>query len=907
MINSILRRILYFRFYRIEPRASVLILLIVLASLSLSSHSAFAQTGTGSTVCYLENDGTCVEGTDHWGNPMTNCCGGGSGGGGGGGGSCANPGAMFDHSSSGGGGTSQWMGCTDCSYIGEQRLISYYNCDIPPCGSPPPTYSRDQMINELKSTISASGGNVNAYVYDVASGYGTCPSPGCDAYFTQEFGLAYACPGASCTQGSETDTQACGGGRTGNMTRTRTTNTGGVCGSYGTWSAWNESSCATPSTPTPPCPGQWGPEEENSYFDGWVNEGPYMCNQTGRCPTTDMTQPSSNGGYTFCCSRSTSTLAFGKHWVCSGGPSCTQSTETENQTCSGGRLGNMTRTRTKDTGNVCGAYGAWSSWNESSCSCPSGTWNGSSCVADSCDEGQEWQTQACTGGRSGTMSRWRTTNVTGDCGAYGHWRAWDESSCSCPSGTAWNGSSCATVCTQSTETETAACSAGRDGTMTRTRTKDTGNVCGAYGSWSGWSESSCSCPWGSVWNGSGCAAMADGVCGSSNGGAFGTAPNSGLCNAGTASGVSGSGPWNWTCSGINGGKSASCSAERTCAEAIETGTQACGGGRNGSMTRTRTVNIGNSCGVYGEWGAWSESACSCPSGYIWKDSSCVAIVDGACGSAAGNTFFDDNAPSSGLCNKGTVANVEKSGEHNWVWTCVGENSGSTASCSANRKCTPGKDQKNQVCNYGNRGGPLEFALRDTNVGQVCGTFGPWGPWNEEACRLDGLPSAPTNARCPTSANLDAGLINSTYGNDAPIPARHPRRMQTVAELGDEQRCVLEERPITACFNRPGNITSIERSILKLQTNNTNDAQRSNLYCTEDTSCKVPVQGICGPAHGQLGTSAPSSNLCARGTPTAVTGTGPWKWTCEGQFNGASASCETAVQPPTPVPVSGMCH
>lgn len=857
MINSILRRIIYFRFFGIEPSAAVLIFLIALATLFLSSHSAFAQTGTGSTVCYLESDGTCVEGTDHWGNPMTNCCGGPepietycckT--------NCNMPGATKD---------SGWSAVFASSYSDAssqcQALTDAYDCEEPGMTKTTDT-SADSSL--------CSGG------------------------------------GPTCTQGSETDTQACGGGRTGNMTRTRTTNTGGVCGSYGSWSAWNESSCVTPSTPTPPCPGQWGPEDENSYFDGWVGDGPYMCNQTGRCPTTDMTQPSSNGGYTFCCSRSTSTLAFGKQWVCSG-PSCTQSTETENQACSGGRSGTMSRTRTKDTGNVCGSYGAWSAWNEGSCSCPSGTWNGSTCVADSCDEGQEWQTQACTGGRSGTMSRWRTTNVTGDCGAYGHWRDWDESSCSCPSGTAWNGSSCAPTCTQSTETESAACSAGRDGTMTRTRTKDTGNVCGAYGAWSGWNEASCSCPWGSVWNGSGCAAMANGACGSANGGAFGAAPSSGLCSAGTASGVSGAGPWTWTCSGVNGGTTASCSAERTCAEAIETGTQACGGGRSGYMTRTRTVNTGNSCGVYGEWGAWSESACSCPSGYIWKDSSCVAIVDGACGSAAGGTFFDSDAPSSGLCSKGTAVDVKQSGEHNWVWTCVGENSGSTASCSANRKCTPGIDEERQACGYGNNGSPsvYEFKRRNTNVGQVCGSFGPWGPWNEEACRLLGQPSAPTNALCPTSSNLAANRINSTYQNDAPIPSRHPRREQNVSGIGN--RCVLEERAIQACFNRSGNITSIERSILKPQTSNTNDAQRSNLYCTEDTSCMVPVQGQCGSSHGELGTSAPSSGLCDRGTPTPVTGTGPWKWTCEGQFNGASASCEMTVQPPTPVPVSGMCH
>ena len=50
------------------------------------------------------------------------------------------------------------------------------------------------------------------------------------------------------------------------------------------------------------------------------------------------------------------------------------------------------------------------------------------------------------------------------------------------------------------------------------------------------------------------------VCGSANGQTLSAVPTSGLCNAGTATLVSGTGPWTWTCSGIYGGTNASCSA-----------------------------------------------------------------------------------------------------------------------------------------------------------------------------------------------------------------------------------------------------------------------------------------------------------------------------------------------------------
>ncbi|MDR0650755.1 MAG: hypothetical protein LBG59_05135 [Candidatus Peribacteria bacterium] len=54
----------------------------------------------------------------------------------------------------------------------------------------------------------------------------------------------------------------------------------------------------------------------------------------------------------------------------------------------------------------------------------------------------------------------------------------------------------------------------------------------------------------------------NGVCGSANGTNITAAPTSNLCSVGTASTVSGSGPWTWTCAGLNGGTNASCSANK---------------------------------------------------------------------------------------------------------------------------------------------------------------------------------------------------------------------------------------------------------------------------------------------------------------------------------------------------------
>jgi len=54
--------------------------------------------------------------------------------------------------------------------------------------------------------------------------------------------------------------------------------------------------------------------------------------------------------------------------------------------------------------------------------------------------------------------------------------------------------------------------------------------------------------------------LVNGVCGSADGSSFYTKPTTNLCSVGTASGVSGSGPWSWTCSALCGGTTGSCSA-----------------------------------------------------------------------------------------------------------------------------------------------------------------------------------------------------------------------------------------------------------------------------------------------------------------------------------------------------------
>ena len=56
-------------------------------------------------------------------------------------------------------------------------------------------------------------------------------------------------------------------------------------------------------------------------------------------------------------------------------------------------------------------------------------------------------------------------------------------------------------------------------------------------------------------------------------------------------------------------------------------------------------------------------------------------------------------------------------------------------------------------------------------------------------------------------------------------------------------------------------------------------------------------GTCGSANGTSISTAPSgSSLCAAGTPTAISGTGPWYWSCYGTGGGTNAACSATLKP-----------
>jgi hypothetical protein len=63
-----------------------------------------------------------------------------------------------------------------------------------------------------------------------------------------------------------------------------------------------------------------------------------------------------------------------------------------------------------------------------------------------------------------------------------------------------------------------------------------------------------------------------------------------------------------------------------------------------------------------------------------------------------------------------------------------------------------------------------------------------------------------------------------------------------------------------------------------------------------TSTVVNSNNACGPASGTTAASAPTKGLCARGTASAVIGTGPFTWSCSDPSTSTVAICSAHLSP-----------
>ena len=125
--------------------------------------------------------------------------------------------------------------------------------------------------------------------------------------------------------------------------------------------------------------------------------------------------------------------------------------------------------------------------------------------------------------------------------------------------------------------------------------------------------------------------MGNGTCGSSNGLTLTAAPTATLCSMGSASAVTGSGPWSWTCDGVNGGTTVNCSAS------IQTYTITPTVSSGGTINPTsRTINHGSTTTftVTPDSGYQIASVTGC-GGTLNGDTFTTGAISGNCSITAG--------------------------------------------------------------------------------------------------------------------------------------------------------------------------------------------------------------------------------------------------------------------------------
>lgn len=418
------------------------------------------------------------------------------------------------------------------------------------------------------------------------------------------------------------------------------------------------------------------------------------------------------------------------------------------------------------------------------------------------------------------------------------------------------------------------------------------------------------------------ACAVNGACGSSNGVGTMSAPSSNLCSSGSATAVSGTGPWTWNCNGANGGTNASCSAPL-----LQNGV--CGSANGVGVTSAPSSNLcstGTATAVSGS-GPWSWN-CNGVNGGTNASCSAPLRVNAVCGSANGVGTY--SAPSTGLCSSGTASAVSGSGP--FTWTCAGSNGGTNASCSAPLR-------QNGVC--GSSNGANFYAPPSTNL---CSTGSPTavsgsGPFTwtcngvnggtNASCSanksIDGVcgtangvstPTSPSTGLC--SAGNSTAVTNSSYtwhwscngiygGTTATCNA--PQKVH--GSCGPANGSNVYTEP-TSGLCATGNATSvIGAGPFDWTCNGINGG--NNVSC----SANLIVNGVCGPANGQYSMAAPTNGLCSAGTATVVSGSGPFTWSCNGVNGGTASSCASQVivngacgpsnnMPTASAPVSGLC-
>ncbi|HVY13338.1 MAG TPA: hypothetical protein VHB73_07225, partial [Alphaproteobacteria bacterium] len=349
----------------------------------------------------------------------------------------------------------------------------------------------------------------------------------------------------------------------------------------------------------------------------------------------------------------------------------------------------------------------------------------------------------------------------------------------------------------------------------------------------------------------------DGECGAAALTTFDSAPAEGLCAKGDSSVVSGSddGPWSWTCTGKFSGSAVTCTAKHTAKN-----------GQCGPSSNWQTS--GPPTGGFCSTGSMADFT-TAPDGSFWSwtckalgdgtDDICWSAVkkDGGCGPS--HEHYMSSAPTSGFCADGSTMSAFATAPDGsfWSWSCIGTGDGAIPTCWAAKSVDGACGSAYQQ--YLPSAPTSGFCTDDSKMSAF--TTAPDGSFWSWTCNGVGTGASPT-CWAAKSANGACGSSGSQYLTSAP----------------------------TSGFCADGSTMS---GFTTGPTSWSWTCEGLGGGASEICWAAKKEDGACGSANGTSITSAPSSGLCTSGTPSGISGSGPWSWTCAGTNGGNNATCSAS--------------
>lgn len=413
----------------------------------------------------------------------------------------------------------------------------------------------------------------------------------------------------------------------------------------------------------------------------------------------------------------------------------------------------------------------------------------------------------------------------------------------------------------------------------------------------------------------------DGNCGAAAGSSHDLAPKGQLCASGTASAISGEGPWSWNCGGVGGGKAATCTAQKK--QPAICGPAALVGQRG--APREGLCNAGEAGTVEGS-GPWSWNCAGLNGG---ASVACTAAVlqDGACGSANGQGLTE--APTDELCASGEPSKV--TGKGPWQWSCSGSQGGKPSACIAPKAQahSPVVETASPVevaaaapvaapdAACGGASAIISETVPTTDLCAAGYGSSAWlnaktGLWNWE-CNSggDAAPVVCTAATPKTAKPVAVATPLMAAAPDKNASTAVPAKPEPVAPA-PEPKVVVEDT--AQCGAATGIAVGVVPSADLCIVGRASAVKAQHMdwvwSCAkgkkDSVTCVAPmiVDGNCGASSGIATSSRPIANLCASGTATQVAGNGPWQWSCLGENGGTNVSCSASV--PAKPRIDGAC-